>query len=258
MIEGEVSKCVVDAADKLRRFLGPEFISKRPGEGGKQFSYVEGHQLITIANEVFGFDGWSNSVKDRVIDYKECVDGKWILGVTVVNRVILSKKFGGVFHEDVGFGEATRMKTLGMALEKATKEAATDALKRCFRFFGESLGNCIYNKVFLERIARVRDKGNVIDFDENRLYRLEVNEVGKRRRLNECSVKGEGSVEGGVKKRCLGGDEKGVDVVNDGLFANPLVKFGGKAGVQGSGSGVGDDISEFFGDGDSEDWMFDV
>ncbi len=42
-----------------------------------------------------------------------------------------------------------------MALEKAKKEAVTDAIKRSLRIFGNSLGNCMYDKDFLNFIKQV-------------------------------------------------------------------------------------------------------
>jgi len=40
-----------------------------------------------------------------------------------------------------------------MAIEKAKKEAVSDALKRALRQFGHALGNCVYDK---EHVRKVR------------------------------------------------------------------------------------------------------
>lgn len=213
------SESLKEVGEKLKSFLGPEFISSRVGEGGRRFHYVEGHQLISIANEVFGFDGWSNCVVDRRVDFEHEVDGRWTIAVSVVNRVQLSKKYGEVYHEDIGCGTAEKMSSRSKAYEKANKEAATDAMKRCLRLFGESLGNCLYSKPYLDRIARVRDRGSDIDFDESRLYRLDINLTGKRRCLGANGVKVEEDI-GSGKRQCLDGS-KGRS--GPPLFDRPLV-----------------------------------
>lgn len=54
---------------RLNRQLGPEYISTRPGNGGGKVAYLEGNKAIALANEVFGFNGWSSSLGQVQIDY---------------------------------------------------------------------------------------------------------------------------------------------------------------------------------------------
>jgi DNA repair and recombination protein RAD52 len=56
----------------------------------------------------------------------------------------------GAFHEDVGYGSAEGMRSKAMSIEKARKEAVTDATKRALKSFGSALGNCINDKDFLK------------------------------------------------------------------------------------------------------------
>lgn len=49
--------------------LGPEYLSTRQGPGGSKLTYLEGWRAISLANEVFGHNGWSSSVKDISIDF---------------------------------------------------------------------------------------------------------------------------------------------------------------------------------------------
>ena len=74
--------------------------------------------------------------------------GRFSVGVTAVVRVTLKD---GTFHEDVGYGTAENPKR-GPAIEKAKKEAVSDARKRCLRLYGDALGNCLYDKSHLKRI----------------------------------------------------------------------------------------------------------
>lgn len=55
---------------KLNQKLGPEYISQRPGPGGgPKLTYAEGWKMINLANEVFGFNGWSSSITSLTTDY---------------------------------------------------------------------------------------------------------------------------------------------------------------------------------------------
>ena len=55
---------------KLAQRLGPEYLSQRPGPGGgAKLTYIEGWRVVDLANEVFGFNGWSTSIQQLDIDY---------------------------------------------------------------------------------------------------------------------------------------------------------------------------------------------
>lgn len=55
--------------NRLNKQLGPEFISHRQGAGGSKVAYIEGTKAIALANDVFGFNGWSSSLQQVQIDY---------------------------------------------------------------------------------------------------------------------------------------------------------------------------------------------
>jgi DNA recombination protein Rad52 len=74
------------------------------------------------------------------------------VGVTAVVKVTLKD---GTCHEDVGYGIGEGNKK-GMAIEKAKKQAVTDARKRALRMFGAALGNCLYSKKHLSQIKSGR------------------------------------------------------------------------------------------------------
>ncbi|KAK2739099.1 DNA repair protein rad52 [Myotisia sp. PD_48] len=140
---------------QLEKQLGPEFISTRPGAGGQRLQYITADKCINLANEIFGFNGWSSSIQNMQVDFvKENPDtGKVTLGISVIVRVTLRD---GTYHEDVGYGQAENAKGQAAAYEKAKKEGATDALKRALRTFGNVLGNCIYDKDYLSKISKMR------------------------------------------------------------------------------------------------------
>jgi len=117
-------------------------------KGNIQLSYLEGFDIIETANKIFGFGNWDyaiskleqvsseiNQNQNNVICYKAIVQ-------VLVHSV---DHANDVSREDVGFGIGVA-KTQADAHEGAAKEAVTDALKRCFRSFGNQFGNSLYDK----------------------------------------------------------------------------------------------------------------
>ncbi|KAK9346403.1 hypothetical protein V1522DRAFT_404316 [Lipomyces starkeyi] len=152
---------------KLDRQLGPEYISSRPSPGGGTAYYLEGWKAINLANEVFGFNGWSSEIKSIHEDYVEVKDnGKIDVGISVVVRVTLKD---GTFHEDIGFGHVENARSKYMALSKCKKEATTDATKRALRCFGNSVGNCLHDNTYRRYVLRMSTPTG--RFDATNLHR---------------------------------------------------------------------------------------
>ncbi|EDR07996.1 uncharacterized protein LACBIDRAFT_168781, partial [Laccaria bicolor S238N-H82] len=139
----------------LDQKLGPEYISQRPGPGGgPKLTYAEGWRIINLANEVFGFNGWSTTVVNLTtdfIDYNE-ESKRYNVGASAIVRVTLRD---GVFHEDIGYGMLENSKSKGGALDKCKKEAVTDGMKRALRSFGNLLGNCLYDKSYTQEVVKI-------------------------------------------------------------------------------------------------------
>lgn len=136
----------------LRQKLGPEYISSRQAGGGQKVCYIEGHKVISLANEMFGYNGWSHSISQQNVDFVDLINGKFYVGVSAFVKVQLKD---GSFHEDVGYGVSEGLKSKALSLEKARKEAVTDGLKRALKCFGNALGNCILNKEYLIAINKI-------------------------------------------------------------------------------------------------------
>lgn len=138
----------------LNKVLGPEYVSFRPGGGGQNVSYIEGWKALNLANEVFGFNGWSSQVISVHVDFMDLLGaGRVSLGLSVVVRITIRD---GTFHEDIGYGFIENAKGKAVAFEKCKKEAFTDGLKRCLRCFGNVLGNCLYDKSIVAKMQKVR------------------------------------------------------------------------------------------------------
>ncbi|KAJ3317246.1 DNA repair protein rad52 [Blyttiomyces sp. JEL0837] len=155
-------------ARNLAKNLGPENLATRGGPGGSKLTYLEGYRAIAIANEIFGFDGWSHSITDTCVDYCDVTrEGNAVsVGISVIVRVTLKN---GTYHEDIGYGSIDNAKGKGAAFQKAKKEAVTDALKRAFKSFGNAMGNCVYDKEFLKKCTRM-PKAQAIPMTPESLY----------------------------------------------------------------------------------------
>ncbi|KAF7719130.1 Uncharacterized protein PECH_001759 [Penicillium ucsense] len=153
---------------RLDRKLGPEYISSRPGAAGQKVHYLSADKCINLANEVFGFNGWSSSIQRVDIDFVDENEntGKVSLGLSVIVRVTLKD---GSFHEDIGYGHIENCKGKAAAFEKSKKEGTTDALKRALRNFGNVLGNCVYDKDYLSKVTKI--KTAPARWDVNELHR---------------------------------------------------------------------------------------
>ena len=140
---------------RLDKQLGPEYVSSRAGPGGQKVHYLAAEKVIGLANEIFGFNGWSSSIQNIQIDFvdENATNGKVSLGLSVTMRVTLKD---GTYHEDIGYGSIQNASGKAAAFEKAKKEGTTDGLKRALRTFGNVLGNCIYDKEYVKKVSKVR------------------------------------------------------------------------------------------------------
>ncbi|ODO03521.1 hypothetical protein L198_02369 [Cryptococcus wingfieldii CBS 7118] len=140
---------------RLKRKLGPEYVTQRPGPGGVQkLSYIEGWKVINLANDVFGYNGWSTTIVSLKPDFiDQTKEGRIFVNATAIIRITL---LDGTFHEDVGCGQAENVKSKGAAIDKAQKEAVTDATKRALRTFGNVLGNCLYDKEYTKEVVKMK------------------------------------------------------------------------------------------------------
>lgn len=155
---------------RLEKQLGPEYLSNRAGPSGQKVYYIAAEKCIALANEVFGFNGWSSSIQNIQVDFADehPQTFKVSLGLSVIVRVTLKD---GTYHEDIGYGHIENCKSKAAAFEKAKKEGTTDALKRALRNFGNVLGNCIYDKDYLGHVTKLKVAPKKFGLD--RLHRHE-------------------------------------------------------------------------------------
>jgi recombination DNA repair RAD52 pathway protein len=120
---------------------------KAPGGADKPLSYVDGFYVIDRMNKVFQPGGWG-PVDVEIVKITETVEttekGERHRVAYVVKAHLRAEGIPTAIV-DVGFGSAID-KDLGSAHEKASKEAVTDAVKRCCRYLGRSMGLALYDK----------------------------------------------------------------------------------------------------------------
>jgi len=120
-------------------------------QGRGSVSYLEGWQVISEANRIFGFDGWQRStlISRCVAEHERPIgrDRRSGWGVTYIARVRISITAGQrtLIREGSGAGHGIDA-DLGLAHESALKEAETDATKRALMTFGNPFGLALYDK----------------------------------------------------------------------------------------------------------------
>lgn len=127
-------------------------VSSRQGGGTKALSYLEGWYVIDRMNKIFGPDAWSYDVTELRCVHQGELPGKYgtihsaSYSATVALFVMFPDSAQAKRITDVGFGNGTDKTDPGKPHELATKEAVTDALKRCAKSLGMSLGLALYDK----------------------------------------------------------------------------------------------------------------
>ena len=71
---------------RLEKQLGPEYISSRVGPSGSKVHYLAAEKCIGLANEVFGFNGWSSSIRDVTVDFVRISSNRVSSNVLIVSR----------------------------------------------------------------------------------------------------------------------------------------------------------------------------
>ena len=137
-----------EALAKLAKPLDPKRVKKREGGGGRSLSYLEGHDVIRAANEIFGIGGWSYRLGKLICLGTEDVVGRDNRkGVRVAYTAEVFVRAGDAEYGDVGYGDAIEYGgSILTPHELASKEAVTDGLKRALKNLGDQFGLCLYDK----------------------------------------------------------------------------------------------------------------
>lgn len=169
-------------ADVLRLLeepLDPALVAVRRANRGRRVAYLEGHRVISQANRLFGYGRWGAELQSPV-GFRElsCPDPESgeVLVVGMYWATVRVQVAGCQPRSDVGCAFATD--STPEAHDTAIKAAATDAMKRALRQFGEQFGNSLYG-----------GNGVKSDRDEGADLRAAALTLGRRLGLSQAETR---------------------------------------------------------------------
>lgn len=130
----------------------PASAVKQRKQSTRSVSYIEGYAAIESANRIFGYGNWQGRIvsltQAEFTEFKrEGKDGIRIAYLCEYEVMVWNAdRSQCVQFTDIGYGSGTSYNGAGEAVESATKEAVTDAMKRTLRNFGNQFGLALYDK----------------------------------------------------------------------------------------------------------------
>ncbi len=126
----------------LKRNLDSRVVRNREANG-RQLSYLEGWYVISEANRIFGFDGWSReTLESRCVITRE--NRGTFLAIYIARvRITVQANGATIIREGHGSGEG-RGTSPAEVHDIALKIAETDATKRALATFGKPFGLELY------------------------------------------------------------------------------------------------------------------
>lgn len=110
---------------------------------GRELTYLEGWYVISEANRIFGFDGWSReTTESRCVLARESRGSFLAIYIAKIRLTILAEGTT-IIREGHGTGEG-RGTSSGEAHDTGLKAAETDATKRALATFGRPFGLELY------------------------------------------------------------------------------------------------------------------
>ncbi|MBL8080463.1 MAG: hypothetical protein JNM55_21005 [Anaerolineales bacterium] len=155
---------VTQILERLKQPLVTTRVKWRDGAKGDQVPYLEGHDMIATANEVFEFR-WSFDIGEPQVRQWQRTQTHW--DKQKETRVPTLGQDGQPLTEQVGISWVTGRVTIHLeglayvhadvgrcaftgdspdAFDTAISGCVTDCLKRCLRQLGSQFGNELYNK----------------------------------------------------------------------------------------------------------------
>ena len=133
-------------AQVLQHDIDPSRVKSRD-KAGMSFSYLETYDVINVANRIFNYN-WEYHIKDlEQVASETNSNGNHV----ITYRAIVTVKIWDTQHkhfierEDTGVGIGTA-RTIGDAIDVASKSSVSDSLKRSLRSLGSQFGNNLYDK----------------------------------------------------------------------------------------------------------------
>ena len=115
-------------------------------KSGIKLQYLETYDVINEANRIFNYM-WNYTITRLTeVDRSTNQNGNHVITFSAIVKVKIFDANGNfIEREDTGVGIGTA-RTIGDAIDTASKSSVSDSLKRCLRTMGSAYGNNLYSK----------------------------------------------------------------------------------------------------------------
>ncbi|WP_373035567.1 Rad52/Rad22 family DNA repair protein [Sulfurimonas sp.] len=115
-------------------------------KAGMKFSYLETYDCINVANTIFNYM-WDYTITSlQEVNREVNQNSNHVITFSAIVKVkIYDNQRNCIEREDTGVGIGTA-RTVGDAIDNASKSAVSDSLKRALRSLGAQFGNNLYAK----------------------------------------------------------------------------------------------------------------
>jgi len=115
-------------------------------KAGMSFKYLETYDIINVANTIFNYMWDYTITRLEEVARETNQNGNHVITFSAIVKVkIYDAQRNFIEREDTGVGTGTA-RTIGDAIDNASKSAVSDSLKRSLRSLGGQFGNDLYSK----------------------------------------------------------------------------------------------------------------
>ena len=119
---------------------------KSRDKAGMSFKYLETYDVINVANTIFNYMWDYTITRLEEVARETNQNGNNVITFSAIVKVkIYDAQRNFIEREDTGVGTGTA-RTVGDAIDNASKSAVSDSLKRSLRSLGGQFGNDLYSK----------------------------------------------------------------------------------------------------------------
>ena len=119
---------------------------KSRDKAGMSFKYLETYDVINVANTIFNYMWDYTITRLEEVARETNQNGNHVITYSAIVKVrIYDNQRNFIEREDTGVGTGTA-RSVGDAIDNASKSAVSDSLKRSLRSFGGQFGNDLYSK----------------------------------------------------------------------------------------------------------------
>ena len=115
-------------------------------KAGMSFKYLETYDVINVANTIFNYMWDYTITRLEEVARETNQNGNHVITFSAIVKIkIYDAQRNFIEREDTGVGTGTA-RTVGDAIDNASKSSVSDALKRTLRSMGAQYGNNLYSK----------------------------------------------------------------------------------------------------------------